>query len=150
MKLAEALIERADLQQRLAQLSQRLQQNAQYQEGESATEDPQELLAEYRQTAQALEQLVVQINLANNQVNLANGLSMVAALAKRDRLKAEHAALIALANAATPEQSRYSRSEIKMLAAVNVKQIRQQADEVAKQHRQLDTLIQQTNWQQDI
>lgn len=34
MKLAEALIERADLQRRLEQLKQRLRQNAQYQEGE--------------------------------------------------------------------------------------------------------------------
>ncbi len=150
MKLAEALIERADLQQRLAQLVQRLQQNAQYQEGETAAEAPLELLSEYRRTAQALEAVVVKINLANNRIHLSNGLSMVAALAQRDRLKAEHAMLIALANAAMPEQSRYSRSEIKMLAAVNVKQIRQQADDIAKQHRQLDTLIQQTNWQQEL
>ena len=150
MKLAEALIHRADLQRRLTELNQRLQQNAQYQEGDAPAELPEELLAEYRQTADALEQQVVQINQANNRIVLPNGMSMVAALAQRDRLKAEHAMLIKLADAATPEQSRYSRSEIKMLAAVNVKTIRQQANALAKQCRELDMQIQQANWQYDF
>ena len=150
MKLAEALIHRADLQRRLTELNQRLQQNAQYQEGEMPAELPEELLAEYRQTADALEQRVVQINQANNRIVLPNGMSMVAALAQRDRLKAEHAMLIKLADAATPEQSRYSRSEIKMLAAVNVKTIRHQADALAKRCRELDMQIQQANWQYDF
>lgn len=150
MKLAEALIERADLQRRLAQLTQRLQQNAQYQEGETPNEDPNELLAEYRHTAAQLKTLIVAINLANNQIRLENGTTMVEALAERDRLKAEHSMLIALADAAMPEQTRYSRSEIKSLAAVNVREIRQHADQIAKQHRQLDTQIQQANWQFEI
>jgi len=47
MKLAQALIERADLQRKLAQLGARLQQNAQYQEGEAPAEDPQDLLTDY-------------------------------------------------------------------------------------------------------
>ncbi|MBF0785891.1 hypothetical protein E4T80_10475 [Muribacter muris] len=150
MKLAEALIERADLQRRLAQLNQRLQQNAQYQEGEQPAEDPAILLDEYSTAAAQLSALIVKINLANNRIQLENGTMMVAALAERDRLKAYHSTLISLANAAMPEQSRYSRSEIKSLAAVNIKQIRQQADEVAKQHRLLDTQIQQANWLNDL
>ncbi|OOR98896.1 hypothetical protein B0187_06435 [Haemophilus paracuniculus] len=150
MKLAEALIERADLQRRLAQLSQRLQQNAQYQEGEQPSENPQDLLAEYQRTSTQLTTLIVQINQANQRINLSSGMSMIEALAKRDQLKATHAMLIALADRAMPEQSRYSRSEIKMLAAVDIKAIRQQADQVAKQHRELDTQIQQTNWLSDL
>ncbi|MDO4697829.1 MAG: DIP1984 family protein [Pasteurellaceae bacterium] len=150
MKLAEALIERADLQRRLAQLVQRLKQNAQYQEGESPSEDPQALLAEYTQTADHLKKLVVAINFANNTIQLANGIAMVEALAERDRLKAEHSTLIALAEAAMVDQNRYSRSEIKMLSAVNVREIRQQADVIAKQHRELDTQIQQANWLFDL
>lgn len=150
MKLAEALMERADLQRRLAQLTERLKQNAQYQEGEMPSEDPNELLTEYTQTAEQLKKLVVAINLANNQIQLESGISMVEALAERDSLKATHSMLINLAEAATPEQNRYSRSEIKSLAAVNVREIRQKADLIAKQHRQLDTQIQQANWQHDI
>lgn len=150
MKLAEALIERADLQRHLEQLKQRLNQNAQYQEGEKPAEDPNTLLTEYRQTATELEQLIVKINLANNRLSLENGLLMVEALAKRDRLKTEHSTLINLADSATQTFDRYSRSEIKTLAAISVKAIRKQIDELAKQHRQLDTQIQQANWLNEI
>ena len=150
MKLAEALIERADLQRRLEQLKQRLNQNAQYQEGEEPAESPEALLAEYRQAATKLEQLIVKINLANNRIQLESEQLMVEALAKRDRLKAEHNTLINLADAATQTFDRYSRSEIKTLAAIDVKNIRKQIDEIAKQHRQLDTQIQQANWLSEI
>lgn len=150
MKLAEALIERSDLQRRLEQLNQRLHQNAQYQEGEQPTENPLELLEEYHHTADQLMKIVVAINQANNRIQLENGMPMVEALALRDLLKAKHAMLINLANAATPEQSRYSRSEIKILAAVNVRGIRKQADDIAGQHRELDTLIQQANWLNEL
>ncbi|WP_314344760.1 DIP1984 family protein [Haemophilus parahaemolyticus] len=150
MKLAEALMERADLQCRLEQLKQRLNQNAQYQEGEEPAESPEALLAEYRQAATKLEQLIVKINLANNRIQLESGQLMVEALAKRDRLKAEHNTLINLADAATQTFDRYSRSEIKTLAAIDVKNIRKQIDEIAKQHRQLDTQIQQANWLSEI
>lgn len=150
MKLAEALIERADLQCRLEQLKQRLNQNAQYQEGEEPAESPEALLAEYRQAATKLEQLIVKINLANNRIQLESGQLMVEALAKRDRLKAEHNTLINLADAATQTFDRYSRNEIKTLAAIDVKNIRKQIDEIAKQHRQLDTQIQQANWLSEI
>ncbi|OOF66483.1 DIP1984 family protein [Rodentibacter caecimuris] len=150
MKLAEALMQRADAQRKLAQLTQRLQQNAKYQEGEAPAEQPQALLNEYRQTADELEKLVIAINLANNRIELTNGMTMVAALAKRERLKAEHSALISLADSAQPEQNRYSRSEIKMLASVDIKSLRKQADLLAKQHRELDMLVQQANWQFDL
>ena len=145
MKLAEALIERADVQRHLAQLQARLLQNAQYQEGESPAEDPAALLDECR-----LHRLIVQINLANQRVTLADGTGMVVALAERERLKAEHAVLTKLADAATPEQSRYSRSEIKMLAAVDIKELRRRADDTAKACRLLDIQIQQANWAEDL
>ncbi len=46
MKLAEALILRADAQKRIQQLRERLNRSAKTQEGELPPEDPQELLAE--------------------------------------------------------------------------------------------------------
>lgn len=150
MKLAEALMERADLQRKLAQLQGRLTQNAQYQEGETPAEDPHELLTEYRRIADQLETLIVKINQINQKVTLANGVNMIEALAKRDRLKDEQTMLLALANAAVVEQTRYSHSEIKLIAAVDIKSIRKQADEAAKNYRELDVLVQQANWQYDL
>ncbi len=150
MKLAEALLERADLQRRMAQLRQRIGQNAQYQEGETPAENPNDLLAEYLRANRRWQDLLVAINLANSHIILADGSSMTAALAKRDALKNEHAVLTTLADAATPEQLRYSRSEIKVVAAVEVKAVRKQADEVAKTCRELDAQIQQANWAHDL
>lgn len=150
MKLAEALMERAAYQRRLAELRQRLQQNALHQEGEQTPENPQELLKEYQRTSKALVKLIVQINTINNQATLADGTPMIEALALRDSLKEEHTMLVELANAGTPDQARYSRSEIKMISAIDVKAIRQKADDIAKRYRQLDVLVQQANWQYDI
>jgi hypothetical protein len=150
MKLAQALIERADLQRKLAQLGARLQQNAQYQEGEAPAEDPQDLLTDYRRSAAALTRLIIAINCANHNVTLADGTTMLAALAERDRLKAEHAMLGKVADAAMADQSRYSRSEIRTLAAVDIRALRVEADNVAKRCRELDIQIQQANWENDI
>ncbi|MDD7424936.1 MAG: DIP1984 family protein [[Actinobacillus] rossii] len=150
MKLAEALMERADCQTRLAELRQRLQQNAIIQEGETPGEDPNELLMEYQRVMEQLTQLVVKINQANQRISLEDGKSMISALAERDSLKEMHSMLVSLAQSAVPEQARYSRSEIKMISAVDVKTIRKQADDIAKRYRQLDILVQQANWQYDI
>ena len=46
MKLANALSQRSELQERIRQLEYRLQNNAKVQEGETPAEDPMELLRE--------------------------------------------------------------------------------------------------------
>ena len=46
MKLAQARVERADAQKRLAQVKQRVMLSARFQEGEEPPEDPREPLAE--------------------------------------------------------------------------------------------------------
>lgn len=150
MKLAEALRERADLQKQLHDLEQRLQHNAQHQEGEQPAELPDDLLQQYHAVAQALRNLIVAINRRNQNIYWEDGSGMIEALAERDLLQAEHRMLSRLAQAAIPEQGRYSRSEIKILAAVDVKKIRQRADDVAKRLRLLDSKIQQANWTHDL
>ena len=45
MKLANALSQRSELQERIRQLEARLLDNARVQEGEQPAEDPEELLA---------------------------------------------------------------------------------------------------------
>ena len=150
MKLAQALTERADRNRRLQELRERIVRNAQYQEGETPAENPQELLTEYRTAAADFERLIVRINTTNNQITLEDGRSMVEALAHRDVLKLRHALYQALAAAATPQQDRYSKKEIRFVSAVSVKEVQQEADRLAKEHRELDALIQQANWNNDL
>ena len=66
MKLAEALLERADLQRRIDQMNGRLNNNARVQEGEKPAEDPKALLKELESMTSRLETLMAQINLTNS------------------------------------------------------------------------------------
>ena len=62
MKLAEALVARADAQRRLAQLQERLHRVVLVQEGVEPGEDPQELLEEAERVIDQLEGLIRRIN----------------------------------------------------------------------------------------
>jgi len=150
MKLADALMERADCHRRLEELKVRIIRNAKYQDGEKPSEDPKEILSEYEEVATKFEGLIVRINLTNNSTKLADGTPMVEALARRDILKIKYALYTSLASEATPKQDRYSKKEIKFISAVSVKDTQQQADQLAKQYRELDALIQQTNWSTEM
>lgn len=146
MKLAEALIERADLQRRLDEVQARIGRNAIYQEGDRPSEDPIELLPEFERIIKRIESLIVKINFTNNETVLDDGLTMVSALAKRDILKRKIAAYRSFATAATPAANRYSSSEIKFVSAIDVADIQKKADRIAKDYREIDSHIQQANW----
>jgi len=62
MKLAEALILRADCQKRITQLKSRLLVNAKVQEGDAPAETPQELFAELGRVSTELLDLIKRIN----------------------------------------------------------------------------------------
>ena len=150
MKLAEALALRADLQTRQTELGKRLRQNARYQEGEEPAEDAGALLAEVDRIAAELESLVLQINVRNLATEVEPGLSMTAALARRDALKLRHRQRTELAEAASTPVDRYSRTELRSIAAVNVRTLRTEIDDLARQIRELDTRIQGVNWTTEL
>ena len=151
MKLAEALIERADLQKRVAQLQARIVANASYQEGEEPTEDAGELLDQCEGALDELERLVTRINVTNTATTASDGRSMTALLSAREALRQRHSILVAAADAATFNRShRQLRSELRQLSALPVAQIRERADSVARELRQLDIAIQSTNWEADL
>ena len=83
MKLANALSQRAELQERIRQLEGRLLNNAKVQEGESPAEDPQELLGELEEDYAKLEQLIAAINRTNS-CTLVEGVPLSDLLARRD------------------------------------------------------------------
>jgi hypothetical protein len=62
MKLAEALAERSDCQNRIEEIRKRLTRSARVQEGERPAEDTTELLAESERTFARLLELVGAIN----------------------------------------------------------------------------------------
>lgn len=149
MKLAEALIERADLQTRLSQLDARLHNNAKVQEGETPAEDPAALLEELDRIAARLEQLITAINLTNSSVT-DGGETLTALLARRDVLKSRVGALRNFLNAASNVVMRGSRSEVVIRSTVDVTALRREVDARAMELRKLDTRIQALNWTADL
>ncbi len=150
MKLAEALILRANLQTRLEKLKARLLQNALVQEGDKPAEDPLKLLQEMEQVADELATLVQQINRTNLETRLNDEQTLTDALAVRDVLRLKQSVYWKLGQAASVRQHRFTRSEIKLQGAVNVPRILQRADELAREYRELDTLIQAANWANEL
>lgn len=151
MRLAQALILRADYQRRVEQLKQRLLNNARVQEGDTPSEDPQALLAELRRVVAELVSLIQRINQTNAQTQFGEGGTTLAdALAQRDMLKIQSGIFRELAQAATLKQDRYSKSEVKFRSSVNVAEIQHEADEFARAFRELDAQIQEANWRTDL
>src|SRR4051812_12502899 len=101
MKLAEALILRADTMKRIQQLRERLTRSAQIPEGERPPEDPQELLAEVSQMLSQYTDIVSRINRTNTATPFEEGKSLTDALALRDTLSLERGLLESLMAAAT-------------------------------------------------
>ena len=161
MKLAEALLLRADQKRQVEQLKSRAQMMARYQEGEEPPEDANELLARASDVLNELERLIRQINNANAVTGLPDGRMVTAALAERDVLRMRFSLLTAVADAASGQASgrdaawgvmavRHMRSELKTMVAVPVADLRRQANDIAQQHRELDAEIQQVNWTVDL
>jgi hypothetical protein len=150
MKLAEALAERAALTSRMSQLAGRAAQSARVQEGEEPVESPAALLAEHAALAERLADLVLRINRTNLDVTLADGRSLTAALARRDVLRLLIAARGAVADAASARADRFTRSEVRYVAAVDVAAVRGEVDALSKEWRELDVRIQEANWANEL
>jgi hypothetical protein len=150
MKLAEALILRADCQKRFEQLKARVLRSAKVQEGDAPPENPQEVLGELERVAAELADLIKRINRTNSSTPFAAARTLSDALAERDVLSLRRAAYVSLAEAAAVTQNLYSRSEVKFVSTVNVAEVQRQADALAKEYRELDARIQEMNWKTEL
>jgi hypothetical protein len=153
MKLAEALAERSDASQRVERLRARVVGSARYQEGEVPAEDAAALLAEVGAVLDSLESLIRRINRTNAAVVMGADGTITDALARRDVLRLRHAVVTAAAEAASGRDQRavrQLRSELTMLSALPVAELRAQADVLAREIRELDMRIQRTNWEADL
>lgn len=149
MKLAEALQERADLNRRIEQLRYRLNNNVLVQEGEKPLEDPAALLEELESSFTRLEWLIARINLTNCAVKV-EGRSLTELIARRDVLSLRAEAYRRLVEEASQNTHRTTRTEIKILSAVDVPALQRQADDASRELRLLDNTLQATNWTADL
>ncbi|MFJ8435816.1 DIP1984 family protein [Kitasatospora sp. NPDC094019] len=154
MKLAEALAQRAAAARQVEQLRARVVGSARFQEGEEPAENAADVLAQADEALDELERLIRAINRTNSAAVVEGGGTVTDALARRDVLRLRHSVITSAADAASGRDQRGAvrqlRSELRILSALPVAELRARADVLAKEIREVDTLIQRTNWEIDL
>jgi aspartokinase len=150
MKLAEALIERAEIKKMNMQLVNRIKNNVKTQEGDPPAEMPEELIAEYERNMQRFLELVQQINRTNNETQFNEELKITDAIAMRDCLGAKIRTYREIYEAATIRTDMFSRNEIKFIRVVDSKELQATINTLSKEYRELDTKLQGLNWTVDL
>lgn len=145
MKLAEALQERADLNRKIDELRRRLANCVLVQEGEEPPEDPEQLLKELESAVVRLEELMTCINLTNGRTK-ANGKTLTEIIARKDALLLKLSAYRDLVFTAGQSTGRARGTEIRVKALLKASSLQAEADRTAKEIRELDNLLQETNW----
>lgn len=148
MRLAEALIFRADLQKSIDDIKNRIVNNAVIQEGTQPAEDPATLMEELYVKLDQHEKLVYDINFTNIVVKTENGLTLNDAIQKRDTLSKLQNALTSLSSHVNSNSnaSRYSRTEILSVATVDIPSIQKRIEDLTQERRLIEVQIQATNW----
>ncbi len=128
---------------------------ARYQEGEEPAENADELLAKGRTLIGELRELARRINRTNSATELEPGFTLTDALAQRDAYAAQYKLVTAVADAGAgggrgTVWARQLRSELQQVSAVQVADLRAEADRIAEARRNLDVRIQQAGWATDL
>lgn len=147
MKLAELLQHRSDCSKKINSLITMMTNNAVYQEGSEPDIDIN-TLNEYLVLMDKVEELVYTINTINNNT-IVDGKNLTYWIVKKESLRKKIRFLNGLISASTPT-IRYRNTEIKQLSALNLNDLRTKIDELSKELRVIDNLIQSTNWSTEV
>ena len=150
MKLAEALLRRADMQKKLASLKSRIAENVKVQDGDTPSENPNELLRQANQVMSELYALIDHIHRTNAIAVMPDGATMLSTLVKRDELAERHRLLQTAIDNAKTEADRYSHREIKWQKVIEPVKLQKQTDDIAVKLRNLNIQLQAANWQIDL
>ncbi|MFJ8771397.1 DIP1984 family protein [Streptomyces microflavus] len=118
--------------------------------GETPAEDAAQLPAEAGEVLSTLETLIRRINRTDATVEMGPDGTLTDALARRDVLRLRHSVVTAAAGSGERGYGRQLRSELMMLSALPVAELRGQADVLAREIREVDVRIQRTNWEVDL
>ena len=170
MLLAEALAARKDALSELADLRERLAAAAvRFEDQETPTEDPEQLLERLAEVLDRVEVLSVQINRTNNETRIAfdgRDLTIMEAVALRERLTLEAKARRGIVEAidealeTSPNSKklvyqayraqRRSKDDIRRIPTIDVRSARTAANDLSERVRRLDIALQQRNWTTEL
>lgn len=150
MKLAEALLERADLLTKINALESRLMNNSKVQEGLKPNEEPSKLLNELDEKIERLNFLIVQINKTNENTYTKDGKTLSSLLSLRDSKTIKLRILGNFIQSGSMLVNRNTHTEIKILSTFNISDMQKKIDDLSKEIRQIDTKIQELNWTTEL
>lgn len=142
MKLAEALLLRADIMRKIEHLQNRITPVLIVSDDKLPQEDPDKLIAQLRKAIQDLESLIVRINRTNNETKIEGEGSLMEALAKRDSLKMLSEKLRNIRYAAQLNNS----SDKNLKSTIDIKRLQVEMDQTGRAFREIDSKIQGLNW----
>jgi len=150
MKLAALILEKSDIENKVSQLVTRINSCARIQEGDTAPEEPAELLEELNTVYKRLELVNNAITRANHSAKFSdNQPYLINALVARDVLAKKIGQLNSIVNSCGTQQ-RFARNEIKFVTNIDVVSLRAEIDKLTKEKRDLNAKIQELNWIVDV
>ena len=154
MKLAEALIERAETKKRLASIASRMNENAITEEGETPDEAVADLRHLYEHTMDEMNTLICRINKTNHETKLGD-ISLADAIAKRDCIKSKINVYRELKQTAVKKGhasgfGRWGETGVKIVRTVDTAELQKSIDKLSREYRELDTNIQRFNWNVEL
>ncbi len=150
MKLAEALILRADMQRKLANINTRIAENVKIKEGDEPAEMPIKLMKEAEELIEKLYNLIAHIHHTNATVRLADGKTLLMTMVERDKLKERYRMINNALKKAKSKPDIHYNYEVKWKKMVNIIALQRQVEETAVKIRNLNVLIQATTWKVDL
>ena len=150
MKLAEALIIRADLKRRIEQTRERMYDNIIIQEGSKSNENTEDLINIFLDLQEELKNIINKINKTNNTLKFDNNKTISDVIVEREMILSKRNFLANVVKRASEPQVRYSNTEIRNIPTVNVIKIQKQVDKLSKEYRELDIKLQAKNWEVDL
>lgn len=149
MKLAEALNERKELQNRLDRLHERLTANVRVQEGDAPSESPDALFALLDETSTALQTLIVRIARTNVETVL-EGRTLADWVAERDVAQRRFNILRDVLDTAARRTERRSATDIRIVSTIDVAARQKALDALAVRIRAIDATVQAANWTTEL
>ena len=149
MKLAEALQIKKNLDIKIANIKLRLENNARVQEGLEPAENPTDLFKELEEAVNSLEDYTSRINLTNS-VTKVEGKTLTELLSRREALKIKINAYDRFIQSGSTLTDRYSNTEILVRPTLPINEIQKRRDLIAKELRETDYKIQETNFTTDL
>ena len=95
-------------------------------------------------------EIIKRINRNNSKIILPDGQTMAEALVDRDMLLKERSILLGIVSKANERDYGLTHSEVRTYLTVDVAKLQKQIDELSRRYRELDTMIQSTNWTTEL